>query len=239
ALLVATCPFDAVFASSMTIDIITSCLAAITVLAFLAAREVSGARRFGYAFLGAAATLVGYMIKEPAVYVLPCLGALALTRARETPPGARAAALAARAGAVARVLPEAAESADARAALRPLRPRLARPREPRRRRRARGDAAMAPHPLLDLPRGAGDVGAAGSADAPPGLDRAPVGPQRSRQLSGAATAETGVLGLLAHYPLRVRHAVCADAFHAAGARRQGVAGRRHREGRLRDTLDHP
>jgi len=83
ALLVATCPFDAVFASSMTIDIITSCLAAITVLAFLAAREVSGARRFGYAFLGAAATLVGYMIKEPAVYVLPCLGALALTRVRD------------------------------------------------------------------------------------------------------------------------------------------------------------
>ncbi|TML11495.1 MAG: glycosyltransferase family 39 protein, partial [Actinobacteria bacterium] len=83
ALLVATCPFDAVFASSMTIDIITSCLMAITVLTFLAAREVSGARCFAHALLGAAATLVAYMIKEPALYVLPCLGAFTLTRIRD------------------------------------------------------------------------------------------------------------------------------------------------------------
>ncbi len=83
ALLVATCPFDAVFASSMTIDVITSCLTAITVLAFLMAREASGARYFAYALLGAAATLVAYMIKEPALYVLPCLGALTLTRSRD------------------------------------------------------------------------------------------------------------------------------------------------------------
>ena len=37
ALLVATCPFEAVFGSSMTVDIITSCLTAVTVLAFLKA----------------------------------------------------------------------------------------------------------------------------------------------------------------------------------------------------------
>jgi len=80
ALLVATCPFDAVFASSMMIDIITSCLMAITVLAFLAAREAAGARCLAYAFLGAAATFVAYLIKEPAVYVLPCLGALTIAR---------------------------------------------------------------------------------------------------------------------------------------------------------------
>ena len=83
ALLVATCPFDALFASSMTIDVITSCLTAITVLAFLVSREVSGARSFAYALLGAAATLVAYMIKEPALYVLPCLGVLTVARIRD------------------------------------------------------------------------------------------------------------------------------------------------------------
>jgi len=83
AFLVATCPFDAVFASSMTIDVITSCLTAITVLAFLAARESSVARCVAYALIGAAATLVAYMIKEPAVYVLPVLGVLTLTRIRD------------------------------------------------------------------------------------------------------------------------------------------------------------
>jgi len=83
ALLVATCPFDAVFASSMTIDVITSCLTAVTVLAFLAAREAARARCVAYALLGTAATLVAYFIKEPAVYVLPCLGALTLARIRD------------------------------------------------------------------------------------------------------------------------------------------------------------
>jgi len=80
ALLVATCPFDAVFASTMTIDVLTSSLTAITMLAFLAAREASGARCLAYALLGAATTLVAYMVKEPGLYVLPCLGALTLTR---------------------------------------------------------------------------------------------------------------------------------------------------------------
>ena len=83
AFLVATCPFDAVFASSMTIDIITSCLAAITVLAFLAAREAPAIRSLGYAVVGAVATLVAYMIKEPALYQLPCLGTLTLARIRD------------------------------------------------------------------------------------------------------------------------------------------------------------
>jgi hypothetical protein len=82
ALLVATCPFDAVFASSMIIDGITSSLTAITILAFLAARETSAARCVAYALLGAATTLVAYMVKEPALYVLPCLGALTLARIR-------------------------------------------------------------------------------------------------------------------------------------------------------------
>ena len=82
ALLLLTCPFDAVFASSMTIDVITSSLMALTVLAFLAAREASRARRFASALLGAAAIVAAYMIKEPALYVLPCLGALTLVRIR-------------------------------------------------------------------------------------------------------------------------------------------------------------
>src|SRR2546427_387975 len=63
ALLVATCPFEAVFGSSMTVDIITSCLTAVTVLAFLKARDAAGARWFAYALLGAAATLSAYMVK--------------------------------------------------------------------------------------------------------------------------------------------------------------------------------
>ena len=83
ALLVATCPFEAVFGSSMTIDIITSCLTAVTVLAFLKARDAAGARWFAYALLGTAATLIAYMVKEPALYVLPCLGALTLACIRD------------------------------------------------------------------------------------------------------------------------------------------------------------
>jgi len=39
ALLLATCPFDVVFGSSMTIDVITSALSAIVVLMFLVGRE--------------------------------------------------------------------------------------------------------------------------------------------------------------------------------------------------------
>jgi len=83
ALLVATSPFDAFFASSMTIDIITSCLTAITVLAFLVNRETTGVRWSASAWVGAAATLLAYMIKEPALYLLPVLGVLTLIRIRD------------------------------------------------------------------------------------------------------------------------------------------------------------
>jgi 4-amino-4-deoxy-L-arabinose transferase-like glycosyltransferase len=83
ALLLATCPFDAVFASTMTIDIITSCLTAAAVLAFLAARDASRSGAFGWQLLGATAIFGAYMVKEPALYVLPCLGAMTLVRIRD------------------------------------------------------------------------------------------------------------------------------------------------------------
>jgi hypothetical protein len=83
ALLLATCPFDAVFASTMTIDIITSCLTAAAVLAFLAARDASRGRAFAWQLLGATAIFGAYMVKEPALYVLPCLGAMTLVRIRD------------------------------------------------------------------------------------------------------------------------------------------------------------
>src|SRR5207249_3057056 len=170
------------------------------------------------------------LLRARAGHALPC--------SAETRRDARAAPLARRAGAVARVPSEAAASADALAALPPLRARVARPRGPRHRRGARGGAAMAPRRLLGVRRGTGGVGVDGSADARPALDGAPVRPQRGRELSGRAPAEAGVLGLLAHHALRLRDAVCADDFPAVCARREDAPDRGHREERLRDTLDH-
>src|SRR5205823_3251716 len=79
----------------------------------------------------------------------------ALRRSAETRPGARAAALAARAGAVARVFPEAAASADALAAHHALLRRLGRPRACGRPGGRRVGASVAPRVVLGLRRRAG------------------------------------------------------------------------------------
>src|SRR6185503_5010974 len=75
-----TCPFDVVFGSSMTIDVITSALSAIVVLMFLVGREASVGRCVAAAAVAAASMLLAYMIKEPAIYLLGCLAPLTLLR---------------------------------------------------------------------------------------------------------------------------------------------------------------
>lgn len=83
AALLVTCPFEAVFGSAMIIDIITSALTATTILAFLANRETVGVRGFAYVVLGSAATFLAYMVKEPGLYVLACLGVFTLISIRD------------------------------------------------------------------------------------------------------------------------------------------------------------
>jgi 4-amino-4-deoxy-L-arabinose transferase-like glycosyltransferase len=73
AILLALCPFDAVFASTMTVDIITSFFTALCVLLFLKGNACPGRKYILYFVLSAVFLFYSYLIKIPSYLILCCL----------------------------------------------------------------------------------------------------------------------------------------------------------------------
>ncbi len=80
AILMTFCPFDAVFASTMTIDIITSFFVALCFLFFLKGDTCTGKKYILYFILSAIFLFYSYLIKIPCYLVLVCLVIITLIK---------------------------------------------------------------------------------------------------------------------------------------------------------------
>lgn len=80
AILLALCPFDAVFASTLTIDIITSFFVALSVLLFLKGDACTGKKHILYFVLSAIVLFCGYLVKIPTYFILCCLVIISLIK---------------------------------------------------------------------------------------------------------------------------------------------------------------
>ncbi len=80
--LMAFCPFDAVFASTMTIDIMTSFFTALSFLLFLKGHNDKGWKYILYFVLASMTMFYNYMIKIPTVLILCCFAIITLINIR-------------------------------------------------------------------------------------------------------------------------------------------------------------
>lgn len=80
AVLLALCPFDAVFASTLTIDIITSFFVALSFLLFLKGDACTGKKYTLYFDFSAIFLFYGYLVKEPSYFILCCLAIISFIK---------------------------------------------------------------------------------------------------------------------------------------------------------------
>lgn len=82
AILMAFCPFDAVFASTMTIDIVGSFFVALSFFLFLKGHNEKSWRCILYFTFASVVIIYNYMLKEPSVLILFCFACITLINIR-------------------------------------------------------------------------------------------------------------------------------------------------------------
>ena len=80
AILLALCPFDVVFASTLTIDILTSFFVALSVLLFLKGDSCTGKKYILFFVLSSIFLFYSYLIKIPSYFILCCLVIISFTK---------------------------------------------------------------------------------------------------------------------------------------------------------------